>query len=514
MIREIDPAVYKSYSMVMDKLLMDDLETSIGKTIFQISGIPFSVVWDTLFWRFSIEMNATVFRPDHSLDQRIMTDKKLSRYRIIRIVRRRYLLDLFWKLFFSTRQNKTRTRYNLLAVVDSYNTFKSIDPILKACSSDCKVDVIVPEGSFRPLAGYMKNSQYRIIRYFDFGQISDYLRVYRVAIFLLSNISALKKIFQKHWKGYRYEAIDYSTWLLAELIVQVVHDHIFTRRIVAERKPRCVIVSNDHEIFPRSIITNANQLGIPTFHYPHAVINTTWAYSNIRARKIFVGGDAEKKYLLSMGYKDSDVIISGRIMNYSSNVTAYNMIAIFTAIRTVTHYYQFADLCQLADNLVKQIVDAFPDYDIKLQPHPADNIERYPGIKAMIDSQKIGKSMTYGDQETLKASFINIVPYNSNICLDSICHGKLTVAYNPFDSAPTIPWEQYGSCLFSKTIQEVISNIRKIIELPKLREKLKKNCIKMRKDYFYNISEEEHTTLVVECIKNEVLRKSTKPSSQ
>ncbi|MDO9464980.1 MAG: hypothetical protein Q7J67_06765, partial [bacterium] len=60
----------------------------------------------------------------------------------------------------------------------------------------------------------------------------------------------------------------------------------------------------------------------------------------------------------------------------------------------------------------------------------------------------------------------------------------------------------------------VISNIRKIIELPKLREKLKKNCIKMRKDYFYNISEEEHTTLVVECIKNEVLRKSTKPSSQ
>ena len=65
MIREIDPTVYKSYSMVMDKLLMDDLETSIGKTIFQISGIPFSVVWDTLFWRFFSDVNAAVFRPDH-----------------------------------------------------------------------------------------------------------------------------------------------------------------------------------------------------------------------------------------------------------------------------------------------------------------------------------------------------------------------------------------------------------------------------------------------------------------
>lgn len=485
MIRELNPSAYKSYSKVMNKLLMDDLEESIGKRIFQISGIRFDVLWDILFWSFFVKRLGSILK-----------DEKMPQYRIVRLLGGRYPSDLLSKVFLSAQQNKKRS--DLLVVVGAYNEFKNMDLILKALSSDYNVDVIVPGSSRTPFPEYMKNSQYNIIRYFNLGQISDYVKVYRIALFLINKIRVLRKLFEKHWKGHRNKEIEYLTWLLVELIIHVVHDYIFTRRIVAEKKPLGVIVSNDHQIFPRSIIINANQLGIPTFHYPHAVMNTTWAYSNIRARKIFVGGNSEKQYLLSMGYKDSNVIISGRNMNYSSNITDYNMIAIFLTNYTNVRYYQ------LANDLVKQILDAFPDYDIKVQTHPADDINKYSYINAMIDSRAISRSMTYENQETLKTSFINIVPYNSNICLDSICHGKLTVAYNPFDFAPTIPWEEYGACLFSRTIEEVISNIHKLNEFPEFREKLIKGCSKMGKDYFNDIAEKEHINLVVESISKEL----------
>ena len=500
MIREKNPPIYKFYTMIMNKLLIDDLEESIGNRIFQISGMQFTVVWDTLFWALLKKMHKAIFLSGHFLNQKIITDKKSSRYRIIKLIGGRYLSDLFWKIFLSYKQSKTRC--DLLAVVSTYNNFKSLKPILEAYSSDHEVSIIFLRSSFRPLAGYMKNSQYNIIKYFYFSQISDCVRSYRIAIFLLNKIPVLRKIFQKHWEGHNHETIDYATWILVELIIRAVHDYMVTQRIVNEKKPRGVIVSNDHNSFLRSIIINANQLEIPTFHYPHAIMNNSWAYSNIRARKIFVGGAAEKKYLLSIGYKDRDVIISGRNIDYSSNITDYNMISIFLTNYQIPHYHQSAD------DLVKQILDAFPDYNINLQTHPIENIEHYPGIKAMIASQKINRSMTYENQETLKTSFINIVPYNSNICLDSICHGKLTVAYNLFDAMPSIPWEQYGACLFSRTAQEVISNVHKIKDSPELREKLRKGCNKMKKDYFSDISKKEHIKLVLESISKELNHKN------
>lgn len=488
-VRGMNVSAYKCYSMIMNELLINDLEKSVGDKIFQISAIRFDLLWDTLFWSFFTKIPSS-----------ILQDEKMPQYRIVRLIGGQYPLDLLWKIFFSTQKNKKMC--DLLAVNASYNNFKSMDPILKACSSDYNVDVIFAGGSWKGLPIYMKNSQYNIIRYFYSGKISDYLKVYRVAIFLTYKISVLRKIFKKHLEGYSHKEIDYSTWLFVELIIRAVHDYIFTRRIIIEKKPSCVIVSNDHRIFPRCTIVNANQLGIPTFHYPHAVMNTTWAYSNIRARKIFVGGNAEKKYLLSIGYKDRDVIISGRNIDYSSNITDYNMISIFLTNYQIPHYHQSAD------DLVKQILDAFPDYNINLQTHPIENIEHYPGIKAMIASQKISRSMTYENQETLKTSFINIVPYNSNICLDSICHGKLTVAYNLFDAMPSIPWEQYGACLFSRTAQEVISNVHKIKDSPELREKLRKGCNKMKKDYFSDISKKEHIKLVLESISKELNHKN------
>ena len=518
------PELYKRYDLFTNTNFRSALDKRIGKKIFEVTNIDFHTVWDIIFWEFFFTINTRIIIPksiiekDENIKNSIKKEircfindnlkARRSMFHFVKDFCKYFAKGLYWELSVP----KISTGVDLLVLNDSPHVIEKLVPILNKIHLSLSIEIL----HFKPF--FKKSGENKIGTRFDqcnmdsFNNLSDFWKTFQVACTMFQRRNELKEIFtQQFGNDFKNKEIIFIFVSFTDLVLLAVRYYLLCKRLISKKRPNAVLVSNDHSCRWRALVVAANNLDIPTFHYPHSAMNATWAYSNIRAKTIFVGGKADKQHLMNMGYQTDNIIITGRAIAayFLPTMTKRQIKNKITIFSMNVSYNSF-----LFDQVVENISSAFTDYEIYFQTYPGENIDKYPKAKKLITSSRIHRSETYGNQENLRTSYITIVSLGSNICLDSIFSQKLTIAYDMshlFSSRASLPYERYNSCFIVNNIEEIVQAVKKIMSSKIIQTELIENCKRMKDDYFADIGEEERANIILRTIKDRIQKEN--PSS-
>lgn len=141
--------------------------------------------------------------------------------------------------------------------------------------------------------------------------------------------------------------------------------YVATRRWFQKHRPRTVVVSNDHNFWPRVLVAAAQAEGIPTVYIQHAPV--TERFPRLTMDYALLEGRKSLKLYSDIGESRTRVFLIGmpRMDPYIGNLNRR------TAAATVGICIGNLDSMEQAESLIRHVVSCCGELAFLVRPHPA-----------------------------------------------------------------------------------------------------------------------------------------------
>ena len=243
------------------------------------------------------------------------------------------------------------------------------------------------------------------------------------------------------------------------LTLYYVSNYVFTPglvrfyfRILNKYRPECVILSNDHINFAKSLELVCEDMGIKTLYVQHASVS--YAFPELHFSHSFLDGeDAYRKYTAEGKKCTGEIIVLGAaryddISTYRKDRDPKKRNCIGVAINLL-------DDNKITNDFCNKILDKHPEIKIKIRSHPALK------YKPFVFDNKERIIYTCATDENI-IDYLNSIDFqvagDSGVHFDSIIGGVNTVAYNFSKSvfSDNYQYVKRGLIKYAETIEQVI----------------------------------------------------------